>query len=108
VVLARQLAARGLVVERQKVVAFEFDGMQSNEGLRIDLLIEGVLIVELKSVEHLSRLHGKQLLTYLRLLDLRLGLLINFGVASAQEGIRRVVNSRCTAKWQLPSAPDGH
>lgn len=92
-VLARLLEKRGLRVERQKSVAFDFDGMHFNEGLRVDLLVEGCLVVELKSVENLAPVHPKQLLTYLRLLELPLGLLINFGAPTFKEGIRRVVNN---------------
>lgn len=91
-VLARMLEERGLRVERNKVVAFEFEGMRFDDGLRVDLLVEGVVIIELKSLEQFSPTHLKQLLTYLRLLHLRLGLLINFGAPTFKEGIRRVVN----------------
>ena len=79
VVLARMLDRRGLKVERQKTVAFDFDGMHFDDGLRVDLMVEDCLVVELKSVEILAPVHPKQLLTYLRLLNLPLGLLINFG-----------------------------
>ena len=92
-VLARMLERRGLRVERQKAVAFDFDGMYFDEGLRIDLLVEGCLVVELKSVETLAPVHPKQLLTYLRLLNLPIGLLINFGAATFKEGAKRVVNN---------------
>ncbi len=91
-VLARMLEQRGLRVHRQRVVAFDFHGMHFDEGLRVDLLVNECLVVELKSVETLAPVHAKQLLTYLRLLDLRLGLLINFGAATFKEGIKRVVN----------------
>lgn len=92
-VLGRALEKQGLQVERQKNVAFEFDGMYFDDGLRLDLLINGRLVVELKSVETLASVHPKQLLTYLRLLDLPLGLLINFGAATFKEGIKRIVNN---------------
>ncbi|MEA2163776.1 MAG: hypothetical protein QOK37_1903 [Thermoanaerobaculia bacterium] len=92
-VLARMLERRGLRVERQRPIAFDFDGMHFNEGLRVDLLIEDCLVVELKSVETLAPVHPKQLLTYLRLLDLPLGLLINFGASTFKEGIRRIANN---------------
>ena len=92
-VLARMLERRGLRVERQKAVAFDFDGMHFDEGLRVDLLVEGCLVVELKSVETLAPVHAKQLLTYLRLLNLPIGLLINFGAATFKEGAKRVVNN---------------
>jgi iron complex transport system substrate-binding protein len=91
-VLARSLQRRGLKVERQKVVAFDFDGMHFDEGLRVDLLVDDVVIVELKSVEKLAPVHWKQVLTYLRLLNLPVGLLVNFGGATLKEGLHRVVN----------------
>jgi GxxExxY protein len=91
-VLARMLAQRGLKVERQKAIAFDFQGMHFDDGLRVDLLVNDHLIIDLKSVEILAPIHSKQLLTYLRLLDLRLGLLINFGAATFKEGIKRIVN----------------
>jgi GxxExxY protein len=92
-VLSRDLARRGLDVERQKTVAFDYDGMHFEEGLRIDLLVNGCVIIELKSVEKLSPMHGKQLLTDLRLMKLPVGLLINFGAATLKEGLQRVVNN---------------
>jgi GxxExxY protein len=91
-ILARSLEKRGLFVEREKPVSFEFDGMKFDEGLRIDLLVNHVLVVELKSVETLASVHPKQLLTYLRLLHLPLGLLINFGAPTFREGVKRIVN----------------
>jgi iron complex transport system substrate-binding protein len=93
VVLARSLQQRGMTVERQKSVTFSFDGMIFEDGFRIDLLVENRVIVELKSVEKLSPVHGKQLFTYLRLMDLPVGLLINFGAATLKEGLQRVVNN---------------
>jgi iron complex transport system substrate-binding protein len=91
-VLAKALQQRGLKVQRQKPVAFEFDGMHFDEGLRIDLFVEDSVIVELKSIEKLALVHSKQLLTYLRLLKLPVSLLINFGGATLKEGLRRIVN----------------
>lgn len=91
--LARELESRGLLVERQKLVVFEYDGITFAEGLRVDLLVNGCVIVELKSIEKLAPVHSKQLLTYLRLLDMRVGLLINFGGATLKEGLRRIVNN---------------
>jgi len=93
VVLARMLEKRGLRVVRQKSVAFDFDSMHFDEGLRVDLMVEDCLVVELKSVEILAPVHPKQLLTYLRLLRLPLGLLINFGAPTFKQGVRRVVNN---------------
>ena len=92
-VLARALERRGLQVERQKTIRFEYDGMVFDEGFRLDLLVSQKVIVELKSVENLAPVHGKQLLTYLRLMNLTVGLLINFGAATLKAGLRRVVNN---------------
>jgi iron complex transport system substrate-binding protein len=96
-VLSRALERRGLQVERQKSIRFEFDGVLFDEGFRIDLLVENRVIVELKSVEKMNPVHGKQLMTYLRLSGLQVGLLINFGAPTLKEGLRRVVN-------QLPAS----
>ncbi len=92
VILAHELRKQGLTVERQKQIPITYDGLVFDEGFRADLLVAGLVIVELKSVQALSSLHAKQLLTQLRLADLRLGLLINFGEEHLKNGIRRVVN----------------
>jgi len=92
-VLARDLERRGLRVERQKVIDFEFDGMRFEEGFRVDLMVQNAVVVELKSVEMLAPVHKKQLLTYLRLLNMPVGLLINFGAATLKEGLHRIVNN---------------
>ena len=93
VVLARELVKRGLRVERQLPVKILYDGVMFDEGFRMDLLVEGVVLVELKSVEQIAPVHKKQLLTYLKLADKRLGLLINFNVALIKDGITRIVNA---------------
>ena len=92
-VLAASLARSGLAVERQKIIPIEYDGLALAEGFRADLLVSGTQIIEIKSVERLTPVHGKQLLTYLRLAKQPLGLLINFGAATFREGIKRVVNN---------------
>jgi GxxExxY protein len=92
-VLGRELEKRGLVVERQKIISFEYDGMRFDEGLKVDLLVEEVVVVELKSVEKFAPVHAKQVLTYLRLLHLPVGLLINFGSPTLKEGLQRIVNN---------------
>lgn len=92
-VLARALERRGFHVERQKVVRFEYDGMIFEEGFRVDLIVDARVVVELKSVEKLVPVHSKQLLTYLRLINLSVGLLINFGGATLKEGLHRIVNN---------------
>ncbi|MFO1057836.1 MAG: GxxExxY protein [Dongiaceae bacterium] len=91
-VLARDLERRGLEVERQKMVSFEYDGMRFSDALRLDLLVESCVIVEIKSVEALNPVHSKQVLTYLRLLGFTVGLLINFGAPRLKDGLHRIVN----------------
>jgi GxxExxY protein len=92
-VLAHSLERRGLTVERQKPVPIRIDGLSFDEGFRADLLTEGKLLIELKCADRFAPVHVKQVLTYLRLMDLPLGLLMNFGTATFREGGRRVVNS---------------
>lgn len=90
--LAHRLRKRGLEVEQEKHVVFEYDGLRFDQGSRVDLPVEGRLVVELKSVEQLHPSAFKQTLTYLRLMNLRIGLLINFGAPLFKEGVRRIVN----------------
>ena len=90
--LARALEQRGLIVVRQYPVSFEYDGIAFENGYRLDLLVDGRVAVELKSVDRLLAVHSKQLLTYLRLAGLQVGLLVNFGEARLKDGLRRVVN----------------
>ena len=92
IVLAHALEQRGLTVERQKVVPIVIDGIVIENGFRADLLVERALLIELKSIDRLSSVHAKQVLTYLRFLELPLGLLMNFGGETFKEGLRRVVN----------------
>ena len=91
-VLELQLRRLGLFVQRQQPVPINYEGVVLQEGFRIDLLIEHSLIIEVKSVEKLLPVHGKQLLTYLRLAEQPHGLLMNFGGATYREGLKRVVN----------------
>lgn len=92
-VLYKKLEKEGLFVERQKPVDFVFEGISFQEGFRVDLLVEKTVVVELKSVEKTAPVHSKQILTYLRLLNLEVGLLINFGGATLKEGLERIVNN---------------
>lgn len=92
-VLAGRLERRGLHVERQVPVPIEFDGHTFGAAFKIDILVEGSLILEIKSVEQLSKAHAKQLLTYLRLTNQPVGLLLNFSASTMREGIRRLVNN---------------
>jgi GxxExxY protein len=91
-VLSYELEKRGLTVTRQMAIPVVYEQMSFDEGFRADLLVQGKVIVELKSVEKVASVHKKQLLTYLRLADKRLGLLINFGETLIKNGITRVVN----------------
>jgi GxxExxY protein len=93
VVLAHGLKRRGLKTERQVPVSIVFEGLTFDEGFRADVIVEDKVIVELKSIEKVLPVHKKQLLTYLRLSDKRLGLLINFGSELIRDGISRVVNN---------------
>jgi GxxExxY protein len=91
-VLAGKLASLGYHVARQRPVDIEFEGIRFEAAFRIDLLVDERLLVEIKSVEQLTAVHGKQLLTYLRLTKQPVGLLFNFGGATLKEGVRRIVN----------------
>ena len=91
-VLAYELEQRGLKVSRQKALPVIYESVRLEEGYRADLVVNDKVIVELKSVEVIAPVHKKQLLTYLRISDLKLGLLINFGTSLIKNGITRVVN----------------
>lgn len=86
------LRRRGVALERQVAVPLRHKGIVVVNAFKVDLLVGRCLIIELKSVEKLSAVHGKQLLTYLRLMRLPLGLLMNFGQATFMDGLRRVAN----------------
>ena len=90
--LIHELRLKGLTVTSQVPVDMNYKGVNLGEGLRLDLLVEDSLIIELKSVEGLKPIHYKQLLTYLKLTNKRIGLLINFNVDNLREGIKRVIN----------------
>ncbi len=92
VVLAKLLVERGFSVERQQPIPILFEGLQFDEGFRADLIVNEKLLIEIKSVETMAPVHKKQVLTYLRLLRLPLGILMNFGAATFKEGVKRVVN----------------
>ena len=102
--LARRLQSFGYDVVSQQLISAEFEGARFEAAFRADLLVDGRLLIEVKSVERLLPVHRKQLLTYLRLMKQPVGLLINFGGETLKEGIRRVVNEyRPSAP--LPSSP---
>ena len=92
VILAHELQRRGLGVQRQVPIAIEYDGVKFDEGFRADIVVEGKVILELKSVEHATAAHRKQIQTYLRLTKCKLGFLLNFGEALMKDGITRAVN----------------
>ena len=92
-VLAFELEKRGCAVTRQQAIAVVYETVQLEAGFRADLIVNGKIIVEIKSVEAILPVHLKQLRTYLRLSDEKLGLLINFNVELIKDGIRRVVNN---------------
>ena len=100
-VLARDLERRGIRAARQVSISFEYDELEFRDACRIDLLVEDRIGVEIKSVERFAPVHTKQLLTYLRLLNLPLGLLINFGAPTLKEGIYRVANTAPSASLRL-------
>ena len=86
------LRHRGLAVERQVPIPIEYRGIRFDEGFRADIIIEGKVVLELKSVERVNNAHKKQLLTYVRLTGLKLGYLLNFGDALMKDGITQTVN----------------
>ncbi|HZG44964.1 MAG TPA: GxxExxY protein [Allosphingosinicella sp.] len=92
--LAEKLRGRGLQVDRQLPIDVNFDGIRINDAFRADLVVERKLLVELKSTEKFVPVHGKQVLTYVRLTGLPLGLLINFGAEVFREGVKRIINDR--------------
>ncbi len=92
-ILARELKKRGLGVKQQQAIPVVWDDVKLDHGFRADLVVEGKVIVEVKSLEELHPVHSKQLLTYLKLADKRVGLLINFGERYIRDGIHRVVNN---------------
>ena len=93
--LAAALAERGLRVQTQTPVPVTYRGATIRDAFPVDLLVEGRLIIEVKSLERLAPVHSKQLLTYLRLMNLPLGLLMNFGADLFRDGLKRVINDRC-------------
>jgi len=90
--LQYELTRRGLGVKSQLLLPVQYDGTQVDAGYRLDLLVEDLVIVELKAVERLAAIHEAQLLTYLKLSGKKVGLLLNFNVVQMKEGIRRMVN----------------
>lgn len=92
IILLEKLVQCGLKVDRQVPVDIDYSGIRIANAFKIDLLVEQQLLIELKSTETFAAVHAKQVLTYLKLADLRLGLLINFGMATFKEGVKRFAN----------------
>ena len=92
VLLTHRLEKAGLKVDRQVHIPIEFDGIRFDEGFRADLIIEGKVLLELKSVERTTKAHQKQVLTYLKLTGIKLGYLLNFGESLMKDGISRILN----------------
>ncbi len=90
--LCHELELRGISFECQKPLPLEYKGIRLECGYRIDLLVAGLVIVEIKSVEALAPIHEAQLLTYLKLTGIKVGFLINFNVVVLKEGIRRLIH----------------
>jgi len=91
-ILAKLLSKEGLCVQRQVSIPIQFEGEQFDEGFRADLVVEGKVIIELKSVEKITPVYKKQLLTYLKLTNTKLGYILNFGTELMKDGIDRIVN----------------
>ena len=92
VALFHELGSRGLSVEREVRIPVVYEGVELGEGFRADIIVEGQVLLELKSVEQVSPVHKKQLLTYLRLTGIKVGLLLNFGAELMKHGITRIAN----------------
>ena len=93
ILLFESLKEKGLSVERQKIISIAFRGRDLEEAFRADLVVENQILIELKSAERYAPIHAKQVITYLRLMDLPLGFLMNFGAATFKEGLKRLANN---------------
>ena len=93
ILLFESLKEKGLSVERQKIIPITFKGRVLEEAFRADLVVENQILIELKSTERYVPVHAKQVITYLRLMDLPLGFLMNFGAATFKEGLKRLANN---------------
>ena len=91
-ILEYELQKLGLQTRREVPVSFQYEGIEFDEGFRADLIVENLVILELKSVENIAQVHKKQVLTYLKLTGMKLGLLLNFGAPLMKEGISRIAN----------------
>ncbi len=92
-ILAQKLLSIGYEIDRQLPINIHYDGLNIENAFRIDLLVNKQLIVEIKSTEQTLPVHSKQVITYLRLMNLPIGLIVNFGTATFKDGVRRLVNN---------------
>lgn len=92
-VLSYALIKRGLNIKRQRGIPVIYENIKMELGFRADIIVENKVIIELKSIDTLAPVHSKQLLTYLKLAELKLGLLVNFNEALIKDGIKRIVNN---------------
>jgi len=91
-ILAKLISRKGLYVQKQVAIPIKFEGEKFEEGFRVDLFVEGKVIIEMKSIEKITDAHKKQLLTYLRLTNTKLGYILNFGGELMKDGIVRIIN----------------
>lgn len=103
VTMAHEIEKRGLSVERQLPIPIVYDNLRFDDGFRADIVVANSVILELKSVEQIQPVHKKQLLTYLRLSNMRLGFLINFGAELIKDGLSRISNG--AADWRENGSP---
>jgi len=92
-ILSYELVKRNLKVKRQHPIPVIYETVKMDLGFRADLIVEDKVVIEIKSVEAIAPVHGKQVLTYLRLINIKLGILVNFNEALIKDGIKRVVNN---------------
>lgn len=101
--LVRELSLRGLAFERQRAISLEYKGIEIPNAYRVDLLVEKLVVVEVKAVTDLLPVHEAQLLTYLRFLNVDVGLLVNFGAPSIRKGLRRMIRKGAAVDhWSAP------
>jgi len=108
IALARELEGRGLHVQRQVPTPIVYGGLRIEVGFRADMIVGGKVILELKSVEQMNKVHAKQVFTYLKLTDLKLGFVLNFGAHLMRDGIERVVNGLALDKAPAPGPEAEH
>jgi GxxExxY protein len=94
VVLAHELSKRGLEVRREVPIPLIWDDLRFDVGFRADLIVNDLILIELKSIEEIAAVHKKQILTYLRITGIKLGLLINFADETLKDGVKRVINGK--------------